>query len=426
MTLRNLQPLFSPDDAPGQGAGEFSDDMAVLNSPDEKAPEDAEEEEAEPIEEEPSKVSAEDIAGEEEEPEEEVEEEEEPEEEVVVGRPSIKQIKKEFPDVFKKFPVLKNSLFRDAEFSKSFTSPEEAAEASVKAENYDQLEASLVAGSPELLMQELHETIRARLRRWLRIGSHSSALLTKKPILQRRNRSLKNSSFSPSDTQKKSVIKTSQCRLVISQTLCLRMVGRYRTLRGRARKLPIQLRFSYRESGSSGPETRFKEADQEIYGRVTRTLDQVIRQGIDPTGNMTERMKASIVTDVINEMNGQLVKDPVHGRRMNALWKRAHQDSYSRQSKESIVNTYLSGVKPLLHSIRNRIRAEYLGQGKKRELQDERLSKIPQKKRPFEGSSKRVDVRRERATVLDPKKINYARTSDADILSGKVTLKGRG
>jgi len=150
-------------------------------------------------------------------------------------------------------------------------------------------------------------------------------------------------------------------------------------------------------------------------------LDSTIRQGLDPSGVMPERMKASIVQDVINEMNSTLSKDPMHARKMQGLWKRASMDSYSRASKEAIVSTYLSGARPLLRDLRNRIRAEYMGQDGKNK--NERLSPSPAKKRTFEGSSKRVDSRRDRLQVLDPKKIDYNRTSDMDILDGRVTPK---
>jgi hypothetical protein len=206
--------------------------------------------------------------------------------------------------------------------------------------------------------------------------------------------------------------------------------GEIKDIAGKGRKEQNPAEVQLQQERQQWAQTRFKEADQEIYGRVTRSLDQVIRQGLDPTNVMTDRMKSSIVSDVINDINKALAKDGVHGRRMQALWKRAEGDSYSRQSKESIVTTYLSGAKPLLRDVRNRIRAEYLGSnssGKKREKEvpDEKLSRNPQqKKRPFEGSSKRVDIRRERVSVLDPRKIDYSRTSDMDIIEGKVTPKG--
>jgi len=441
MNLLKFVPQFfySPDDGTGLGdVGDFSQDMAVLNddAPQEKPVKEKSEKdiESEDVERDLKVLDDDSVpadsegTGEEEEEEDEEDEEEgeeEGEERPTTGRPSIGEIKKEFPGVFKRFPTLKSSLFRDEEFSKSFATPEEAAEASVKAENYDQLENSLVSGDPELLMKELHENnpraFTQVVGNWLpqlRAIDEQAYITATEPVIEE----LIYLAFRHAE-------KIQDKNLAMSARHLANFVfangGEIPDIAAKAQKGPNPAEIQLQRERQEWATTRLKEADQEIFGRVTRTLDQTIRQGLDPSGMMTERMKSSIVTDVINEMNKTLLQDQVHGRRMAALWKRAGLDSYSRQSKESIVNTYLSGAKPLLRDLRNRIRAEYLGSSKKRGVPDEKLASQPQKKRPFEGSSRRVDVRRERSTVLDPKKIDYSRTSDADILSGNVTLKGR-
>lgn len=436
--------FYSPDDGPGLGdVGDFGQDMAVLN--DEPTPETPPKEKTE------SQIEAEDIdkditiledetppaegeedervaKGEDEEQEDEEEEETEGKEteELGPGKPRVSVIKKEFPGIFKRFPDLKSSLFRDAEFSKAFADPEEAHLAAQKAENYDQLEGSLVSGDPELLMKELHENNPRAFERvvenWLpklRALDEKSYIAATEPILEE----LIYHAYRHGE-------KVGDKNLVMSARHIANFVfangGEIPDIAKKAPQGPSPAEVQLQQERQVWAQTRFKEADAEIFQRVTKSLDQTIRQGLDPTGTMSERMKASIVADVINEMNKVLVNDQGQLKRMNGLWRRASQDSFSRQSKESIVNTYLSGARPLIRDLRNRIRAEYLGQGaKKRDVPDEKLSPQPQKKRSFEGSSRRVDVRRERATVLDPKKIDYSRTTDADILSGKVTLKGR-
>jgi len=424
--------FYSPDDL--GDVGDFAADMNVLNEPVEggeekvvppkvQAEDDSEEppssreldDDDEPL----AKVREDEKEEEDEEEEEKPEEKEEPR----VGRPSIGQVKKEFPGIFKKFPELKSSLFRDEEFSKSFATPEEAAEAVVKAENYDQLEQSLVQGTPELLMKELHENnpraFEKVAKNWLpqlRAIDERAYVSATEPVLEE----LVCLAFRHGE-------KIGDKNLAMSARHIANFIfangGDIPDIGAKQEKGPSPAEVQLQQEREQWAETRRKEADQEIYGHVIKTLDQTIRQGLDPSESMTERMRASIVTDVINEMNRVLAKDAVHNKRMSALWKRAAQDSYSRQSKESIAHTYLSGVRPLIREIRNRIRAEYLGSPRKKGAQEQQQQ--PVKKRPFEGSSRRVDGRRERATVLDPKQIDYSRTSDADILNDKVTLRGR-
>ena len=432
MFFFKFQQFFSPDDSGGGSDGDFSADMAVLNEPSgESAPAP---EKTRTFNEEPT---TEDLAEEEEDGEDQTDEGDETDEgeeseetdeadAPVQGKPTLKAIKEQFPGIFKKFPELKAALFRDQEFSKYHATPEDAAQAAVKADNYDRLESTLVQGSPDLLMSELAENNPKAFKEvalnWLpklREIDEKLFISATEPVLEE----LIFLAFKHGE-------KTGDKNLAMSARHLANFIfangGEIPDISKKQAKEPNPAEIQLQQERQQWAQTRFQEADGEIFNFVTSSLDQTIRQGLDPAGTMPERMKASIVQDVINEMNSQLAKDPVHARRMQGLWKRAAGDAYSRQSKESIVNTYLSGARPLLRDLRNRIRSEYLGSSPTRKVgngKDEKLAATPQKKKPFEGSSKRVDQRRERATVLDPKKIDYAHTTDLDILSGKVTLK---
>lgn len=432
MFFFKFQQFFSPDDAPGGGSpDDFSADMAVLNEPsgesETPAPKARTFNEEPTVEDLTEDEDVEDQTDEGDETDEGEESEETDEADAPIqGKPTLKAIKEAFPGIFKKFPELKASLFRDQEFSKYHATPEDASIAATKADNYDRLESTLVQGSPDLLMSELAENnpkaFKEVAMNWLpklREIDEKLFISATEPVLEE----LIFLAFKHGE-------KTGDKNLAMSARHLANFIfangGEIPDISKKQQKEPNPAEVQLQQERAQWAQTRFQEADGEIFNFVTSSLDQTIRQGLDPSGTMPERMKASIVQDVINEMNAQLAKDPVHARRMQGLWKRAAGDAYSRQSKESIVNTYLSGARPLLRDLRNRIRSEYLGSSPSRKVangKDEKLVNTPQKKKPFEGSSKRVDSRRERATVLDPKKIDYAHTTDMDILSGKVTLK---
>src|SRR5262245_52905050 len=365
-----IRQFFSPDDSPGAtDASEFAKDMADLNSAepgDTGAEEGGEEEAEEPAEgsedtgegyEEEDQKEREDAesrplrSGEAGKPKKDEESEEDEEDEIEgerVGRTSIGDVKKAFPGIFKKFPELKASFFRDGEYSKIYGSPEEAALASQKAENYDLLEGSLVNGSPELLMKELSDNnpraFQQVVSNWL-------------PQLRAIDNRLYVSATEPVIEEViylafKHAEKVGDKNLAMSARHLANFVfangGDIPDLSSRDRRAPNPAEEQLNTERRQWAETRFKEADSEIFQHVVRNLDQTIRQGLDPSGTMTSRMKDSIVKDVINEINSMLVKDPVHQKRMSSLWKRAGTDSYSRQSKESIISTYLSGARPLV------------------------------------------------------------------------------
>ena len=88
---------------------------------------------------------------------EEVEEVEEPKEILPHERPAISQINKEFPDLFKKFPTLKDAFFREKQFSEIFHAPAEAAVAAEDAETYRVLQEDINSGTGEKLIPALKE-----------------------------------------------------------------------------------------------------------------------------------------------------------------------------------------------------------------------------------------------------------------------------
>lgn len=441
--------FFAPEGGgPGGGlgdVGDFGKDMAILNDepkaeekPAEKTEKEVETEEIQndlevlgKLDDEEKETGEEEERTEEDDDEEDDEEEEKEKPEIkLTGKPSLADIKKEFPDIFKKFPDLKSSFFRDAEFSKHFGTPEDAEQASAKAENYDILESSLLAGSPEIMMKQLAENDPKAFEKvainWLpqlRALDDKLYVSATEPVLEE----LIYHAFKYAE-------KVGDKNLLMSARHMANFVfangGEIPDIEKKAERKPNPAELQLEKERKEWNQTRLREADSEIVGRITKSLDQVIRQGLDPTNVMSDRTKDAIVKDILDEMNKQLNADKVHGKRMGNLWRKAAQTSYSRQSKESIVTTYLSSAKPLLRELRNRIRAEYLGESYKPGVKPEertvaKAEKQVVGKRSFEGSNRPVNQSRERSAVLDPKKIDYSKTTDADILNDKVTLKGR-
>ena len=73
-------------------------------------------------------------------------------------RPSIKEIKTQFPDFFDKFPALKESFFREVEFTKLFPTVEDAKEAFEDNEAFTVLSDAALSGDPVPLLESIGKT----------------------------------------------------------------------------------------------------------------------------------------------------------------------------------------------------------------------------------------------------------------------------
>jgi hypothetical protein len=347
--------LFSPDDAPGASdPGDFDQDMAVLNDESDsgqsgdkgakESPKAPKSEVRAPLEDVGEELSGEDDDEQEAETDEEEEEDDEESgdgeegeetepEASKIGRTSIGDVKKAFPGIFKKFPSLRLLSFGMPNSPRFTVLQRKQLSRLRRLRDYDLLESSLVQGSPELLMKELSENnpkaFKEVATNWLpqlRAIDDKLYIQATEPVLEE----LIFLAFKHGE-------KTGDKNLSMSARHLANFVfangGDIPDLSSRQKKESNPAEEQLKQERAQWQETRFREADGEIFQRVTRSLEQTIRQNLDPSGAMTERMKSSIVRDVINELNSQLIKDPIHARRMSGLWKRATTDSYSRQSK---------------------------------------------------------------------------------------------
>jgi hypothetical protein len=356
---------------------------------------------------------------------------------VVEGRPSIKQIKAVAPDLFKKIPEMKNIFFREGKFSEIYADPEEAAEAARYAGNYLKLEKSIAdEHDPTLLLKELKDNNADAFKAFsgnflskLRSLDENVYVEVTTPIIEEL---LYHANRVGNKTGDKNLAASARhlANFVFANGGEIPDIAK-RAAEG-TKKHPAEEKLE--KERAEYAQTRFKEADQEVHGRIMKTLEASIIQGLDPDGVMSDRMKKAIVRDTVEELNALLLKDKMHGRRMQVAWDKGKSDSFSKQSKDQIVNNFLSGAKPLLRSIRNRIRDEVAGKSRsRRDVTDDkdnnnRGARKPEKK-SFAGSNRPGNDRRHAGSVLDPSKIDYQRTSDLDILNDsggdKIKLKGQ-
>lgn len=336
---------------------------------------------------------------------------------VIEGRPTVKQIKAVAPELFKRIPEMKNIFFREGQFSEVFSDPEEAKEAATYAGNYLKLEKSISQDQdPTLLLTELKQNnpdaLKGLVTNWLpklREIDQNLYIDATVPVIEELI-------FHAFKTGERTGDKNLAAAARHLSNYVFSNGGEIRDISKRAQQEEHPAEKKLKEEREQFAQQRFKDADQEINGRLVKTLEASIVQGLDPDNVLPERIKRTIIRDTIEELNATLLKDKTHGSKMASLWKRGQGDSFSRTSKDSIVNGYLQSVKPLLRSIRNRIRDEALGKTGKPQAPSKKTGEQPPQFKKAFGGSNRQGSRRSPASVLDPSKIDYRRTTDMDIL----------
>lgn len=176
-----------------------------------------------------------------------------------------------------------------------------------------------------------------------------------------------------------------------------------------------------RESGIR--KEKFDSAYKVCDRSVETRLDKQILDGLDPDNKLNEFTRDTLLEKIKNDVKNQITKDNLHMRRMTSLWKRAEATGFNRESLSSIVTAYLERARPIIPASRAKFRNMAI-RGKAAdhsESDDNKDVKIANRGRTGRAPANDGKVN---LKAVDSKKINYRETSDDDIMSGKVKLRG--
>jgi len=182
---------------------------------------------------------------------------------------------------------------------------------------------------------------------------------------------------------------------------------------------PHPAEVQLREERSRHFNERYGAFNTDVMTESYTRLEKVADKGInDPERKLNGFTRRAIVKEALSELDDALAQDQQLGQTLRQLWRRATVGGFTQEHREAILNAHLSRAKQLLPGIRNRMVAEALGQKVKGNVNGK-----PQKRDlPIGG---RGAAGGGRPGALNPRAIDWGKTSDEDILAGKVTTRKR-
>jgi hypothetical protein len=182
---------------------------------------------------------------------------------------------------------------------------------------------------------------------------------------------------------------------------------------------PHPAEVQLREERSRHFNERYGQFNNDVMTESYNRLEKLADKGInDPDSKLNGFTRKAIVKEALAELDDALAQDQQLGQTLRQLWRRATVGGFTQEHREAILNAHLSRAKQLLPGIRNRMVAEALGQRVKGNVNGR-----PQKRDlPIGG---RGAAGGGRSGSINPKAIDWSKTSDEDILAGKVTTRKR-
>ena len=428
--------FFSPaGDDTGGGTSEFEQDMTDLEGTNETAGDETDSEESDKD----STSAGEDRAGAEEDTESEEDEEgeeredtdeddeldkeeEEPEETPVYARPPIKAIKAKYPELFKDFPQLKAAFFEYPKYAEIFADVDSAREAVAKAQEYDTLEATLVGqGDAKTLLSTLSENNPKALKKML--GGFSDALkdIDSDSYLQLANPIIEELLYHASAHGVKVGNKNLQLAARHIANFVFANGGEIPDISKKMAKTePSDAEVQLAQEREVYAKEKFQSALGDVVELIKPDMNAILNNKMD---GLTGFERKQILKEAKSEIDRILLNDKGFQNSLRALWRKAETTGYSSESKSRIKRAWLDRAKLIAPQVRNRLRQEAINSrtGSKRAASDAEGKvklKVESEKRTFPSGAGKSSVSGQRR-VLDPKKIDWRKTSDRDILDMK-------
>lgn len=341
--------------------------------------------------------------------EEEVDEEEDPlkaEDEKVdeskPGTPPFNALRKEHPDVFKKYPQIQANYFQAEQFKEFFPTIDDAKEAAQKSEIFDYFDSSVTKGDLNLVVEAINQNDPSAL------NNVADTIL---PILQSKNPQLYVRAIKPvivnmlqyangladRHTDKEYGANVKAAVTVLSNVI-FGESGIPTTQVPAAQPDPEKQKLQ--QAHQALVTQQLSNFQNETYKSTASSLKAEIEANLDPNQKLTKFTKEKLVETIFTDVNERLAKDPNTQRLMSSLWNNAPKSGLGEDAKLQLKRAFLGRAKLILPQIRSKRFAEALGNAPREKTK----TIIPAQAGPSRPKSNKVstsEVKSKRMSEMD-------------------------
>lgn len=294
---------------------------------------------------------------------------------------SVKDIKKDYPDFFKKHPEVKAAIFRDQQFSEILGSPKDAEDVVKRANTLATIEDDLfVKGDATKLLTvmkknspEAYNTVVSSLLPFIQESDKDTYLkIAALPIKQ-----LLRNAWATGKGEKTNLGKAAFHLHEFFFGEGSKFEDKVE-VESKKTNEKSQAQKDYEEKLSKINEreyTSFKGAIEESYGRK---MSDFLLEDLNKDDRLSNFTRNAIVEKTLSEVLEQLKNDSRYQTGLKSLWSQAQAAEFNKDFKSRILNTALARAKSLAPGIRARLVKEALGKSdgkKKSDDKDEKKDK---------------------------------------------------
>jgi hypothetical protein len=295
--------------------------------------------------------------------------------------PRKKEILKDFPELFKKYPFLEKMMYRDREYTQLFGSFDDAKEVAEKSESFSNFESQLLAGNTEEILKGVKDADEKAFNIIVDDYLPTLAKVDKEAyfhVVGNLNRRLimemvQEANDTNNDDLKQAALLVNQ--FVFGSSKFVAPTNRVDKTDKSAEQNKVE------EERLSFTRERFETARDDLQTRVDNTLKATISDYIDPKGNMTSYVKKNAVSDAMRLLSSAIANDPSTVKNLDRLWRASFDAKFSKESLGRIQAFYLSKAKGNLKNSILKARAEALKDSSPKREKEEVEEETPSPRR---------------------------------------------
>jgi hypothetical protein len=273
--------------------------------------------------------------------------------------PRKKEILKEFPEIFKKFPFLEKMMYRDRQYNELFGSFDDAKEIAERSEIFSSFESDLLSGKTERILSEVKDMDKKAFDTIVDDYLPTLAKVDKEAyfhVVGNLNRRLIMEMVQEANDTNNDDLK--QAALLVNQFVF--GTSKFTAPTARVEKKTDEAKDEVEQERLNFVKERFETARDDLQTKVDNTLRATISDYIDPKGVMTAYVKKNAVADAMRILSNSIASDSSVVKNLDTLWRTAFNTKFSKDSLSKIQSFYLSKAKGNLKNAILKARAEAL------------------------------------------------------------------
>lgn len=269
-----------------------------------------------------------------------------------------KDILKEFPTLFKKFPYLERAYYRDQQFTELLPTIDDAKEAVSKAQALDNFEKDLVSGSTETILKAIKETDGNAFNKIVDDYLPTLAKVDEKAYYHVLGTVIKNTIISMANEAKRSSNDALNNAALLLNQFAFGTSDFEPPSKLSKDVKPEEDVVKKREQEFT--QRQFDTVRNDLGTKVDNVLKATIEGNIDPKGSMTDYVKRNAVRDALENVKSLIGKDARFKSISDSLWEQVFKTNFNKTSIDKVRSAYLSKAKTLLLPVIKQARSEAL------------------------------------------------------------------